>query len=64
MEESFIEFSGSLPCRCCLAVSDGEYFDIFDNKVKEFDLYVILNILAPLMIEVDDGKFLQLVFGK
>lgn len=57
------EFAGDyddLRCRCCLSeVAPDEYDNIFDCYFKDIELSVVLNTVASIIIEQDDGKHLK-----
>lgn len=60
MEVSYIELEegGSCAniCRCCNVYSSEAMDSIFECVFEDVELHEILNLLAPISIEADDGK--------
>lgn len=62
MEDSAVELVLVSTCRCCIAVSENEPFDnIFECIFEGVNLEDILNLLAPISLTIDDGKFIGMV---
>lgn len=55
MEVDFIDIYNS--CRSCLdSLSEDDSVSIFNNIYENTELYKILMIIAPIIINEDDGK--------
>jgi hypothetical protein len=67
MEVSYIEVdeSGSTinVCRCCYLYSSDPMDNIFECVFEDVELHEILNLLAPISLEADDGKNQVKCFG-
>lgn len=64
MEVNFIEVEevSIKTCRCCLFFSEEPMDDIFECEYAEIELQEILNLLAPIEITPDDGKYINNYF--
>lgn len=56
MEVFFEEVGESNVCRCCFSFSNERMDNLFELSFEDLELHEILNLIAPVSIEVDDGK--------